>query len=273
MARSAWVSGDHHVALALVPAARRRHDLREHRRDPALHGLERLAREPLVGLAQAAGRARRSASPRSPGARAAAGACRAPRIAIASVVLDRLDRRRARLPVEHRQLAEDVARPEVRERDRAAVRSAGGPRAPGPSARRNRCRPRRPRGTRPRPPRTGAAPPPARPWSSSSGEAPRRPARGAAARSCPRCSEALSSMDTTRWRARRPGEPRAGQTGVERLLAAPAPERRPRPTTRARRQARPARARRARSAPRRRRPSATRPASCAALRSVNPPPL
>src|SRR6185312_14401139 len=35
--------------------------------------------------------------------------------------VERLDRRRALLVLEHRQLAEDVARAEVRERDRAAV--------------------------------------------------------------------------------------------------------------------------------------------------------
>ena len=45
----------------------------------------------------------------------------APRIAIASTCVERLDRRRAALVVEHRQLAEDVAGAEVRERDRAAV--------------------------------------------------------------------------------------------------------------------------------------------------------
>ena len=52
---------------------------------------------------------------------AAGGACREPRMAMACDLVERLDRGRAQLVVEHRQLAEDVARAEVRQRDHAPV--------------------------------------------------------------------------------------------------------------------------------------------------------
>ena len=55
-------------------------------------------------------------------------------------VLDRLDGRRARLAAEHRELAEDLARPELRERDRATVGVLESPRARDPSGSRSRCR-------------------------------------------------------------------------------------------------------------------------------------
>ena len=61
-------------------------------------------------------------------------------------VVERLDRRRAALVVEHRQLAEDVAGAEVGERDRAAVDVLADRRGSGRGARRSTCRWRRPRG-------------------------------------------------------------------------------------------------------------------------------
>ena len=73
----------------------------------------------------------------------------APRIAIASSCVERLDGRRAPLVVEHRQLAEDVARAEVRERDRRGRRRARASRGRGRCGRRSTCRRRRPRGRRP----------------------------------------------------------------------------------------------------------------------------
>src|SRR4051812_42219131 len=45
--------GDEHVGLGASLGARLVDELAEHGRDPALHGLEALAREPLVGRAQA----------------------------------------------------------------------------------------------------------------------------------------------------------------------------------------------------------------------------
>ncbi len=95
-------------------------ELAEHDRDAALHGLEGLAGEPLVHLAQppaerdheARGDLRVFAHQAAHvGAEHADDARR----------LDRLDRRRAPLVLEHRELAEDVARAERRERDRAPV--------------------------------------------------------------------------------------------------------------------------------------------------------
>ena len=105
--------------------------------------------------------------------------------------VDRLDRGRAALVVEHRQLAEDVARAERRERDLAAVgvladrsRVAGADevaRVRLVALAEDRPRPRRSAaGGRPRPPARGPTPPAAR-----------RPAPGRGARPFPVCSPSL----------------------------------------------------------------------------------
>ncbi len=97
-----------------------RDELGEDHRHAALHGLEGLAREALVGLAQAPAERDHHArgdlrvlvqQPAHVRAEHAHDARR----------LDRLDGGGAALVLEHRQLAEDVSGPERRERDRAPV--------------------------------------------------------------------------------------------------------------------------------------------------------
>jgi len=95
-------------------------EIGEHDRHPALHRLEGLARQPLVGDAQ-------PAPERDHELRGDVGmlAHQAPHVAAENRdhdhVVERLDGRRAPLVVEHRQFAEDVPGPEVRQRDRAPV--------------------------------------------------------------------------------------------------------------------------------------------------------
>ena len=99
---------------------RLRREPAEHPGDAALHGLERLAREPLVRLAQPPAE-RDHELDRDVGvlAQQPAHVGAGDRDRVDGV--ERLDRRRAALVVEHRKLAEDVARPEVGERDHAPV--------------------------------------------------------------------------------------------------------------------------------------------------------
>src|SRR5215218_1293436 len=112
---------DQHVPLTgAALRARLLDELAEHDGDAALHRLERLAREAFVGLAQPASERDdeldgdvRVLAQEAAHVRARDGD-RVDRV-------ERLDRRRASFGVEHGQLAEDVARAEVRERDRAPV--------------------------------------------------------------------------------------------------------------------------------------------------------
>ena len=117
-ATSAWVTVS---GTSLRPRPGLLDELAEHGRHAALDGLEGLAGEPLVGRPQAP-RERDRERDRQ---------LRALRHQTAHVGaedrqhlerLDRLDRGRAALVVEHRQLAEDVAGAERGERERAAVR-------------------------------------------------------------------------------------------------------------------------------------------------------
>jgi hypothetical protein len=94
--------------------------LAEHHRHAALHRLEGLARETLVGLAQAPAERDHQAH-RDPGVLAHQPAHVAAEHAHHARRLDRFHGRRAQLVLEHRQLAEDVTRPERRQRDRASV--------------------------------------------------------------------------------------------------------------------------------------------------------
>src|SRR3954452_18715878 len=112
--------GEQDVALARALRSGLVHELGDDGRHPALHGLEALAREALVGGAQ---------PPSQRGdeldgdlvvvAHQAAHVGAEDREGLERV--DGLDRGRAALVVEHRQLAEEVARAERRQRDRAAV--------------------------------------------------------------------------------------------------------------------------------------------------------
>ncbi len=95
-------------------------ELAEHHRDAALHGLEGLAREALVGLAQAPTEGDHQARGDF-GVLAHQPAHVGPEHAHDARRLDRFDRGRAELVLEHRELAEDVAGPERGERDRAPV--------------------------------------------------------------------------------------------------------------------------------------------------------
>ncbi len=124
-ARSAWVERTTTSAVgspgpddpARVPGLDQLH---QDAGDPARDLLERLPRDPRVGLPEPL----RQRSEQLHGdlrmlvqqALEVAGEDRH-----GPHVVDRLDRRRANLAVEHRKLAEDLARAEVRERDRAAV--------------------------------------------------------------------------------------------------------------------------------------------------------
>ncbi len=95
-------------------------EVAEDDRHAALHGLEGLAREPLVHLAQAP--AERDHQPRCDvGMFAHQPAHVGTEHPHHDRRLDRLHRRGAALVLEHRELAEDVARAERRERDRAPV--------------------------------------------------------------------------------------------------------------------------------------------------------
>src|SRR5205823_14504472 len=95
-------------------------ELAEHNRHAALHRLEGLAREALVGFTQ-------PPAQRDHQARGDLGvpAEQPPHVwtqqATHAQRLDRFDRRRALLVLEQRQLAEDVARPEPRQGDPAPV--------------------------------------------------------------------------------------------------------------------------------------------------------
>ena len=95
-------------------------ELREHGRDAALHGLERLARVALVGRPQAPAE-RDHELDRDLGVARQQRAHVDARDAEHVERVDRLDGGRAALVVEHRQLAEDVARAERGEGDLAAV--------------------------------------------------------------------------------------------------------------------------------------------------------
>ena len=95
-------------------------DLTEDCRDTALDGLERLSREPIVGLAQPAGEPGQELD-RDVRLLADQTAHVGAEDRDGLGLLQRLDGRRPPLVVEHRELPEDVARPEVREGDRAAV--------------------------------------------------------------------------------------------------------------------------------------------------------
>ena len=109
------------TSLAPAPSALRlAHEPVEHHRDAALDRLERLAGEALVGLAQAPAQ-RDDELDRDVGVLAQQTAHVGAQDGDGLHVVERLDRGRAQLVVEHRQLAEDVAGPEVRERDDAPV--------------------------------------------------------------------------------------------------------------------------------------------------------
>ena len=105
-----------------------------------------------------------------------------PRIASASIGVDRLDRRRAALVVEQRELAEDVARARTWRARSGGRRRARAPRGRGRSGRRNTCWTRRPRGRRPHPRRSGAGERPRRRARDRRPRAPRRRGRGRGAR-------------------------------------------------------------------------------------------
>ena len=103
------MADDRDVALGRALGLRLLDELREHGGDAALHGLERLPREPLVG------------GPQPPAERdheldrhVRVAAQQPPHVAAEDAehleVVGRLDGRRPALVVEHRQLAEDVAR-------------------------------------------------------------------------------------------------------------------------------------------------------------------
>ena len=119
-AMSACVIVDEHVAGAGALALRLAHEPVEHHRDAALDRLEGLAGEALVGLAQAPAE-RDDELDRDVGVLAQQAAHVGAQDGDRVHVVERLDRGRAQLVVEHRQLAEDVARAEVRERDDAPV--------------------------------------------------------------------------------------------------------------------------------------------------------
>ena len=174
----------------------------------------------------------------------------APRIASTSSVVDRLDGGRAALVVEHRQLAEDVARAERRERDLAPVGVLADRPRVAACGRRSRCRSRRPRGRRPRRARKlrgTATVGDARQLLGA--RAPRRPGRGRAA---PRVSS-CASAGHTRGRAaiRRRQATSSARSRAPARRAARARERAEAAEQREREQRR-----RARSARRRRRPRA-----------------
>ena len=97
-----------------------RDELAQHHRHAALHRLEGLAREALVGLAQAPAQ-RDDQAHRDLRVFGHQPAHVGPEHGHHADRLDRLDGGRAQLVLEHRQLAEDVARAEGRERDRAPV--------------------------------------------------------------------------------------------------------------------------------------------------------
>src|SRR4051812_22159639 len=111
---------EEHVVVAGALALRLLDEVRQDRRDAALHGLEALARQPLVRRAQAAAEADDQPDGDVGVVVEQPAHVRAEDRKRLDAV-DRLDGRGALLVVEHRELAEDVARPEVRQRDRAAV--------------------------------------------------------------------------------------------------------------------------------------------------------
>ena len=141
-------------------------------------------------------------------------------------VVDRLDGGRAPLVVEHRQLAEDVARPERGERDLAPVGVLADRARVAGCGRRSTCSRRRPRGTRPRRRRSGAARRPRRPASSSAGpscsNAGTRASRAATSSARAGIAAGIPHPPPRRARGRPPA--RAGASDrVERVLAAAAP--------------------------------------------------
>ena len=97
-------------------ALRLAHEPVEHHRDAALDRLEGLAGEALVGLAQAPAQ-RDDELDRDVGVLAQQAAHVGAQDGDGLHLVERLDRGRAQLVVEHRELAEDVAGAEVRERD------------------------------------------------------------------------------------------------------------------------------------------------------------
>ena len=103
---------DEHVALAGALGLRLVDELAEHLGDAALDGLEGLAGEPLVGLAQPAAE-RDDELDRDVGVLAHQRAHVVAEDRDRLELVERLDGRRAALVVEHRQLAEDVAGAEV----------------------------------------------------------------------------------------------------------------------------------------------------------------
>ena len=123
--------GDEHVAVSRALGARLLDELAEHGGDAALHGLEALAGQALVGGAQAAPQ-RDDELDRDVAVLAHEPAHVGPEDGERVDGLDRLDGRGAAFVVEHRQLAEDVAGPEGGEGDRPPVRVlADGPRVAG----------------------------------------------------------------------------------------------------------------------------------------------
>ncbi len=202
-ARSAWVAVTSTSGHVLAGRDLLLDELAEDDRDPALDGLEGLAREALVHLAQAPAEGDDEAH-RDLGVFAHQPAHIAAEDADDARRLDRLDRRRAQLVLEHRELAEDVARPERRERDHAPVRVRADRTRRGPRARCSRCRSHRPRGRPPAPARTSAAPPPRRYVRGRCARASRKPARARAARR-PQLSGSLASPTGYHTRPQRIG--------------------------------------------------------------------
>lgn len=112
--------GDQHVLLTSALLTGGGDQLQQDGGHPALHGLERLAGQPLVRLPQTTAESDDQLHGDIGVLTQQAAHVRAENRDDLRR-LDGLDRRRASLVVEHRQLSEDVARPEVGQRDRPPI--------------------------------------------------------------------------------------------------------------------------------------------------------